>query len=180
MPGSRPPTPPTTRTVARTATAARRAAYPRLDVQLGATYANPNPRIIIQEPTFRGTWDASISLSFSPDAMLRELASADEESARARKAKEERQGLVLVIREELERAIAEQSSARASVTAAAAAESSAKASLAERESLFRAGRSTALELADARAELLRARLERTSAQAELRLAGIRLRYAMGE
>jgi outer membrane protein TolC len=48
-----------------------------------------------------------------------------------------------------------------------------------RQVLFQNGRATSVELTDAETELTRARMELVGAQIDLRLAGTRLRHALG-
>jgi outer membrane protein TolC len=69
--------------------------------------------------------------------------------------------------------------ARVAVLTAQRGQQAAEESCRVRQVLFQNGRATSVELTDAETELTRARMELVSAQIDLRLAGTRLRHALG-
>ena len=65
------------------AAVARAGNYPRLDAQGGAIYANPNNRYVPPDASWRGTWDASIILSWTPTNIFGATAQAKTAEAQA-------------------------------------------------------------------------------------------------
>jgi len=163
----------------RQAGVARAGSLPRLDAVGNAIYANPNPRIIPQDATYRGTWDATIQLSWSPTDIPTAEASRRAALARAAQLEAERAGALDAIRLEVDRAARLQAESRTAVGTARRGLRAAEESYRVRQLLFRNGRATSVELTDAETELTRARLEVIAAEIDLRVAGARLDHALG-
>ena len=141
------------------ATVARTAGLPRLDAVGNAVYANPNPRVIPLQDSYRGTWDATIQLSWAPTDLATTEASRRVALARAAELEAERAALLDGIRLEVaqtSRAVAE---ARAAVATSRRGLTSAEESYRVRRVLYQNGRATSVELTDAETELTRGRLE---------------------
>ncbi|HET6283004.1 MAG TPA: TolC family protein [Polyangia bacterium] len=160
--------------------ATRALVLPRLELYGGILSANPNPRFFPQQDRFHTTWEAGVSLTFSPNDVVAGLAVARRQRARAAATDAERQTLAEAIRAEvLAAARAQQESAGAMATTArglAAAEESYRV----RRALFTEGRATSVELTDAETDLVRARLAAIDARIDAGLARVRLQKAGGE
>ncbi|HEY8924012.1 MAG TPA: TolC family protein [Polyangia bacterium] len=163
----------------RQAGVARSGSLPRLDAVGNAIYANPNPRIIPQDATYRGTWDATIQLSWSPTDIPAAEAGRRAALARAAQLEAQRAAALDAIRLEVDRAARLQAESRTAVGTARRGLRAAEESYRVRQLLFRNGRATSVELTDAETELTRARLEVIAAEIDLRVAGARLDHALG-
>lgn len=163
----------------RQAGVARAGSLPRLDAVGNAIYANPNPRIIPQDATYRGTWDATIQLSWSPTDIPTAEAGRRAALARAAQLEAERAAALDAVRLEVDRAARLQAESRTAVGTARRGLRAAEESYRVRQLLFRNGRATSVELTDAETELTRARLEVIAAEIDLRVAGARLEHALG-
>jgi outer membrane protein TolC len=162
------------------ASAVRAAGMPRLDAVGNATYANPNGRIFPQRDEFRGTWDATVQLSWAPTDMFGTEAAHDAVRARARQIEAERaavtDGIALEVAQSREALAEAEAALHTSERGLAAAEESYRV----RRALFQAGRSTSVELTDAETERSRAQLEAISARIDHRIAQVRLAHAAGD
>jgi outer membrane protein TolC len=162
------------------ASAARAAGMPRLDAVGSATYANPNGRIFPQKDEFRGTWDATVQLSWAPTDLFGTEAAHDTAAARARQIEAERaavaDGITLEVAQSREELAQAETALHTSERGLAAAEESYRV----RRALFQAGRSTSVELTDAETERSRAQLEAISARIDHRIAQVRLAHAAGD
>lgn len=161
------------------AKAAVAAGLPRLDAVANAVYANPNPRIFPQQDQFRGTWDATVQLSWSPTELPASRAAQRAALARAAQIEEQRAATVDAIKIEVSRAAHAVGEARVAIGSATRAQRAAEESCRIRRSLFQNGRATSVELTDAETEVTRARMELLNAQIELRIAYAQLAYALG-
>lgn len=162
------------------ASAARAAGMPRLDAVGNAIYARPNGRIFPQRDEFRGTWDATLQLSWAPTDLFGTEAAHDTAQARARQIEAEREvladGISLEVSQSRQALAEAETALRTSERGLAAAEESYRV----RRALFQAGRSTSVELTDAETERSRAQLESISARIDHRIARVRLQHAAGE
>jgi outer membrane protein TolC len=161
------------------AKAALVAGLPRLDAVGNAVYANPNPRIFPQQDQYRGTWDATIQLSWSPTELPGVGAARRSALAKAAQLEEQRAATVDAIKIEVSRAAHAVGEARMAIGSATRAQRAAEESCRIRRSLFQNGRATSVELTDAETELTRARIELLNARIELRVAHAQLMYALG-
>jgi outer membrane protein len=162
------------------ASAARAAGMPRLDAVASATYANPNGRIFPQKDEFRGTWDATVQLSWAPTDLFGTEAAHDSAAARARQIEAERAAVADGITLEVAQSRAELAQAEAALHTSDRGLAAAEESYRVRRALFQAGRSTSVELTDAETERSRAQLESISARIDHRIAQVRLAHAAGE
>ena len=161
------------------AAAARAAGLPRLDAVGTATYARPNQRVFPQKDEFRGTWDASLVLSWNPTDLFATEAGHRVSEARARSAAAEGQVVADAIRVEVAQLLQSAREAESAIASATRGLTAAEESYRVRRLLFQNGRATSVELTDAETDLLRARLESVSAQLDRKVAQVRLDHAVG-
>jgi outer membrane protein len=160
-------------------TAARAGSLPTVAIVSGIDYARPNPRIFPRAERWDDSWDAGINLSWNVwdgGRTRSEVAQAGSLITAARQRLEEFDSLVAL---EVRQRQLEIDSGRAAVAAAgdgvrAAAE--ARRVVAER---YQVGVATQAEVLDAEFALLQAELDRTRAQAGVRLAEARLARSLG-
>jgi outer membrane protein TolC len=144
-----------------------RAGYvPRLDLLAGATYANPNPRILPPTDDFRGTWHAGARLSWN----LTDIPAA---------ASQDRAALLDRIHVEIVAALRALEDTEVALQTTRRSLTSAEESYRVRRLLFQNARSTSVELLDVETELTRVRLESLNALVDTRIARVRLDYAVG-
>jgi outer membrane protein TolC len=160
-------------------TVALSAGLPRLDAVGNAVYANPNPRIFPQDAVYRGSWDASVQLSWVITDLPGATAARRAAHARASALDAEREQLLDAISVEVTQAAQALSEARTAIESTRRGVGSAEESYRVRRVLFQNGRATSVELTDAETELTRARLDLVNAQIDLRLANARLVHALG-
>ncbi|HEV8244729.1 MAG TPA: TolC family protein [Polyangiaceae bacterium] len=158
---------------------ARAGNYPRLDAQANVTYANPNQRYFPQEDKWRGTWDASLILSWTPTNIAGAQAQSSVLEAKAAELAANRAALRDALRLEVSQALQAVGEARFAIGASDHALRAAEESYRVRRELFRAGRSTMVEVTDAETELTRARLEAVDARVNARVALVALNHALG-
>ncbi len=158
---------------------ARAANYPRLDAQGRANYANPNERFTPGDGKFHGTWDVSVMLSWTPTDLLGADASQAELHNQAQVLAAQRQELSEALRLEVASALTSVKTARFAVGAVQEQIEAAEEGYRTRRELFRAGRSTSVELIDSETELTRARLELVNAFVDLHIAEAQLAHALG-
>ena len=161
------------------ASATRMAAIPRLDLVGNAHYARPNPRVFPAKDQFRGTWDASVQLSWSPTDILGSEAGHSAASARSRQIEAERAGLGDAIEMEVTQARQSLIEAEAAIRTAERGLLAAEESYRVRRALFQNGRATSVELTDAETERSRAQLEAIGTRIDRRIAEARLVHATG-
>ncbi len=159
--------------------AQRAAGLPRLDAVASATYANPNGRIFPQQDRYKGTWDASVQLTWSPTDLLGSEAGRSATLARARQLEAERAALADGIELEVIQAREALLEARVASASSARGLAAAEESYRVRRALFQNGRATSVELTDAETERSRAQLEAIATRVDQRIAGARLRHALG-
>lgn len=161
---------------ARAQSAAR---FPQLSVAANAQYANPNTRYIPQAREFRGSWDVSAVVSWSPNDTL--VATGRMRAARAQldqldaQTREIREAVRLEVTQAYQQLIA----ARATMDSATAAVTAARESYRVRAEQLAQGVIVSTELLDARTELTRAELALVDASVQTRIAQARLTRATG-
>ena len=159
--------------------AVRAAGLPRLDAVGNATYAKPNGRYFPQREEFRGTWDASLQLSWAPTDLFGAEAGHSAVLARSRQLEEERGVLVDGITLEVVQGLESLRESESAMTTSARGLEAAEESYRVRRALYQNGRATSVELTDAETEHSRAQLEAIGAQIDRRIAAARLRHALG-
>lgn len=160
--------------------AQRAGQLPRVFIQAGADYANPNPRFTPPMEEFHLTWDVTVGVAWS----LSNILTADHQSEEARwelnalesDAEALRQGITLEIASSLN----DLSTARTNLSAAEQGYSSAQQSYERRLLLYRADRATTTEVLNAQGEVQQASLALLGAHIDLRTALGRYSYATGE
>jgi outer membrane protein TolC len=158
---------------------ARAANYPRLDGQANAIYANPNPRYFPQNDEFRGTWDAGITLSWTPTDIASAQAETSVLEARALEVAANRRAFLEGLRLDVNQVLRLAAEARFEIGVAREAVASAEESYRVRRELFRAGRATTVEVTDAETVLTRARSALVDAHVAGRVALAELRHSLG-
>jgi outer membrane protein len=158
---------------------AKIARYPRVDLQGNVQYANPNQRVFPPHQAWDLTWDASVVLTWTPSDILSANANAREQGARATEISARKGQLLDGIRLELSQASSAVREADTAVAVTKETLASAEEGYRVRRELFRAGKSTMVEVIDAEAELTRARLDVVNAQVEARIARVRFDHAVG-
>ena len=159
--------------------AARAGALPTIALVSGFDYARPNPRIFPRAARWDDSWDAGVNLSWNlwdGGRTRAEVAQAGTLVTAARRRLDEFDSVVAL---EVRQRQLEIDSGRAAVTAAAdavRAAAEARRVVAER---YQAGVATQTEVLDADFALLQAELDRTRAQAGVRLAEARLARSLG-
>jgi len=164
------------RAMARVARAAR---YPRLALQGNATYANPNPRIFPADERFRGTWDASVILSWTPSDIPGSIHSERGQKAQAAQIAAQRDLLVDGLRMEVANAWRAAREAEVAMNTTTQGLRAAEESYRVRDNLLRNGKATLVELNDSQSDLLRARLDIVNAHIDARVARVQLNHAIG-
>ncbi len=160
--------------------AAAASGRPQVGVGAGYDYARPNPRIFPRIGEWRASWDVSLNVSwlvFDGGRRRAEVAEAlaGVRGAEARAAEFDRQRTFEVRQRHLERDASRMAVQTADAGVASATE--ARRVVGER---FAAGVAINTEVLDAELALLQARLDRTRALANARLADARLLRAVGE
>jgi outer membrane protein TolC len=153
--------------------------YPRLDLQAGAQYSNPNPRIFPAEEKFNGAWEASAILSWTPTAIFGAQAGTRQVEARAAEVAAQRQALIDGLKLEVSQALRAERDARFGVSVSEQALLATEEGYRVRRELFRSGRATLVEVTDAETELTRDRLELVNSHIALRIAQVELHHALG-
>lgn len=153
--------------------------FPRLDLLAGATYANPNPRILPPADEFRGTWQVGARLSWNLTDILPAGDRARAASARSAAVQQNRAALLDRIHVEVVAALRALEDADVALQTTRRSLASAEESYRVRRLLFQNARSTSVELLDAETELTRVRLESLNALVDARIARVRLDYAVG-
>jgi outer membrane protein TolC len=161
------------------ASVARAGNYPRLDAQGGAVYANPNSRYVPPDATWRGTWDASLILSWTPTNIFGATAQAKNAEAHADEVAAKRGALRNALHMEVTESINALTEATFSLDVSRDNLSAASENYRVRRELYRAGKATIVEVTDAETELTRARLEVVNSHVDVRIARVALTHALG-
>jgi outer membrane protein TolC len=161
------------------ARAARAAGLPRLDAVGTALQANPHFRFVPQQPQWRGTWEVSLQVTWSPTDLFGSEAGRRGLEARAEALDAQRMALIDALKVEVTRAANALREAVAAQDGAAEGLAAAEEGYRVRRLLAENGRATTVELVDAETELLRARLDVVAARLDARIAQVRLHHALG-
>jgi outer membrane protein TolC len=154
-------------------------AYPRLDAFFNGYYANPNLRYLPPQDEFRGTWDAGVQLSWTPNDVLTTRAELRAQEAEVARLSEERQALAEALRREVLEAQEELRRVQATKGGTEARLEAAEAAYEARQEAFDLGRATFSDVITAQTEVLLARLAYVDTQVGLRMAEVRLEHAVG-
>jgi len=157
----------------------RGARLPQVVASAGYDVARPNSRILPPEDEFNDSWGVSVSVAYNLfDGGKRRAAVAGAE-ARAEAERQRLAELDRALRLEVTAQFLEIETARAAIAVAETAVASAVDNVRVAGDRYREGLIPSSELLDAETALLRAGLDRTTAQARLRLAIAGLERAVG-
>jgi outer membrane protein TolC len=153
--------------------------YPRLTAQGNVLYANPNQRYFPQQDLWQATWDVGLVLTWRPTDIPAARSGSDLSRALAGEVRAQRAALEQSLRVEVTDAIESLAVAKFALGTTEAGLRAAEESYRVRGNLFRDGRATLLELADAESELVRSRMEALDARVNARIALAALHYVLG-
>jgi outer membrane protein TolC len=153
--------------------------FPTIAVAAGVDYARPNPRIFPRADAWDDSWDVGINLSWAFWDAGRTSADVAQASSLAEAARRRLAEFDSVLAVEVRQRLLEIASGRAAVAAAADAVRAATEARRVVNERYQAGVATQTEVLDADLLLLQAELDRTRAQANVRLAEARLGRAVG-
>lgn len=157
---------------------ARGALFPQIGLRAGWQMENPNPRYFPVEDEWRDSWDASIALTWTVDlgTSLFEYSAArrEEEAARALARAVEQKARLDAVRQQKKLG-----SVAARVDARTRQVETAERAAAQAHRLFEAGLSSSRDVLTEETELARARAELVRARVDERLERERLRFALG-
>ncbi len=159
--------------------AERAARLPQLTASAGYDYANPNRRILPPEARFQGSWDLSLSASWTVFDGGRTSAAVARARARLEAARSQLVEVDRRVRLQVTQRALDLQAARAAVTVAERGLEAAHENQRVASERYRAGVLSSAELLDAEVGLLRASLDRTDAHAQARLAEAALERALG-
>ncbi|MET0556414.1 MAG: TolC family protein [Vicinamibacteria bacterium] len=157
----------------------RGARLPQVALAAGVDYANPNRKILPPSAEWDHTWDVGVSLTWNVFDGGRTNAAVARAEARAAAAREQLADVDRRIRLEVTRAQLGRRTAGARVALSDRSLESARENRRVAADRYRAGVIPSSELLDAEVALLRAGLDRTDAQASLRLSDAALVRATG-
>jgi outer membrane protein len=160
--------------------AARAERRPLVSVGGGVDYARPNPRIFPRLGEFRGSWDASVNVSWPLWDGGRARADVAEAAANERAVSERLEDFDTTLAVEVRQRRLDLESALAAIKAAGDAVDSAAEARRMVGERYTAGVATNTEVLDAQVALLQAELDRTRAFASAHLAAARLDRAVGK
>jgi outer membrane protein TolC len=157
----------------------RGARLPQVSAAAGVDYANPNRRILPPSAEWDHTWDVGVNVTWNLFDGGRTGAAIARAEARAAAAREQLAEIDRRIRLEVTQRVQERRTAGARVALSGRSLESATENRRVAADRYRAGVIPSSELLDAEVALVRAGLDRTSAQATLRLADAALVRATG-
>lgn len=153
--------------------------YPRLDGFAEATMANPNQRFFPLEQKFNGSWSAGASLTFAIHEALKTSVEVKRLEASQRSLEAQREALSRGVALEVAYAWAERQSVLAELEYIERATASAVEGYRVAVDLYQVGDATTTDILDAEYEQVSATLNNINAKLGLRLADIKLLYALG-
>jgi outer membrane protein len=142
-------------------------------------YANPSPRIFIPEQQFVGYWDVGVRATWALNDVFSAGAAGADQKAQAASLRAQSQKVRDAVFLEVTQAVLAMRTADSSIDSSSAQLRSAEEAYRARRELFRYGKGTSVELAEAEADLFRARLAAISAGIDQRLAKVRVEHATG-
>jgi outer membrane protein TolC len=158
---------------------ARAGYFPTVAVFADALLANPNPRYLPASSTWLGTWDAGVSLSWSPNDVPLAASAGAESDARVRAIDEQRSAMSDAIAVEVQRAFEDTRRADTAIVSAKKALASAEEAHRVAVVSLREGRFSATALTDVETQLTRSRFDVLNALTDARISRARLAYAVG-
>jgi ABC-2 type transport system ATP-binding protein len=159
--------------------AVRAALRPQASLSGGYDYADPNPRILPLEDRWRTSWSIGATVSLSLFDGGRTAAAAAQIDAQADALAHRLDDLERHVRLEVTQRVLDLATARQAAVVAARSLDSAQENVRVAHDRYHEGVIPSSELLDAETALLRAGLDRTAAQAQVRLALANLDRALG-
>lgn len=153
--------------------------YPRLDAVGNAAYSRPNQRYSFVDE-FKFTWDASIQLTWSPNDYLIGKNQKRESDANIATLKATRTQLEDALGMDVVSNYTRVKEAEAAVVSSAAERRATEEAYRVRWEQWKLNATTSSMLYDAEADVTRARLNELSARADLRIARVGLKKAIGD
>ncbi len=161
------------------AAGARAAQWPSISAFGDYVYANPSPRIFIPEEQFHGYWDAGVRVNWAINDVFSGEAAGAEQQAHAAALRAQNGQVLDAIFAEVTQTVLASRTADSSIESSDVQLRAAEEAYRARRDLFRLGKGTSVELADAEANLFRARLAAVSARIDQRIARVRIDHATG-
>jgi outer membrane protein TolC len=161
------------------ASSARAAQWPSVSAIADYAYDNPSPRIFLPEAEFHGYWDAGVRITWALNDVFSGAAAGAEQQAGAANLRAQGAQVRDAVLSEVTSAVLAGRTADSSIDSSSAQLRSAEAAYDARRDLFRLGKGTSVELADAEADLFRARLAAISARIDQRITRVRIDHATG-
>lgn len=137
------------------------------------------PRIFLPEDEFHGYWDAGVRATWAINDVFSGTFAGAEQEASAANLRAQSAQVRDAILAEVTQAVLARRTADSSIESSSAQLRAAEEAYRARRDLFRLGKGTSVELADAEADLFRARLAAISARIDQRIAGVRIDHATG-
>lgn len=157
----------------------RNARYPVLALQGTATMSNPNTNYFPLTREFRGVWNVSAVVSWSPNTFATQNAQWHRAQAELERIETDHQALVDGVRLEVAQGYESYNAARDAFTEAEAGLRAAEEAYRVRFEQLRLGAAVTRDLIDAQVDVNRARLTVIDAAIEMRIAHARLERAVG-
>jgi len=152
---------------------------PTIAVAGGVDYAQPNPRIFPRQGDWKSSWDASVNVTWPLSDGGRSRAEVAEVDASARAAQARLDEFDRVLVTEIGHRLREVTANRAAIEAAETGVRAATEARRVAADRFAAGVATNTDVLTAQSALLQAELDRSEAQAAVRLAEARLDRVLG-
>jgi len=163
----------------RLAASARAAQLPSISAFGEYVYANPSPRVFIPEEKFVGYWDVGVRATWAVNDVFSAAAASSDQKALAASLRAQGARVRDAVFLEVTQAVLAMRTADSSLVSSDAQLRSAEEAYRGRRELFRFGKGTSVELADAEANLFRARLAAISAGIDQRIARVHIDHATG-
>jgi outer membrane protein len=161
------------------ASVARAGDYPKLDATADGIYANPNSRYVPPSATWHPTWDAGVTLSWTPTAIFGAEANARNADAQADEVAAKRGALKNALRLEVNQAMTTLAEAEFGLEVSREGLTAAEENYRVRRELYRAGKATIVEVTDSETDLTRARLDVVNSHVDVRIGRVALTHALG-
>ncbi|EDM75565.1 outer membrane efflux protein [Plesiocystis pacifica SIR-1] len=153
--------------------------YPRVDGFAEATYANPNQRFFPADQVWNGSWSVGVTLSWVLTDALMTKAKVREYDANLRSLEAQREALRRGLVLEVASIHADRQSTLAELEYIQRAEQSAEEGYRVAVDLYQVGDATTTDILDAEYGRVEASLRSINAQIDLRIANVKLEYALG-
>jgi outer membrane protein TolC len=156
----------------------RNAAWPQLNLEGQAIYAQPNPRYIPSDmDDFNGSWEAGATLSWTPNQAVTGYQRSQRAKAEIERARADMGALEDAVRIEVVQALEDYKAATAAAQASQAQLKAAEEDYRVRLAMYRVGAGVMIELREADLRVTQARLASANAVIDARAALARLRRA---